>query len=111
MRVYTLINYYNRAYIATSRLNLHRLAKTCAMSLSLLFLVAPFEVLGSKFLWWTWHDSDPLVQVRLLGVPYVNLFYHLCFAAIFCFLYDIAKEYVMCRILYYPHTLNACYAS
>ena len=25
--------------------------------------------LGAKFLWWTWHDTDAPVNIRLLGAP------------------------------------------
>ena len=24
---------------------------------------------GIKFLWWTWHDTDAPIRVRILGVP------------------------------------------
>ncbi|CCI41442.1 unnamed protein product [Albugo candida] len=29
----------------------------------------PFELLGSKLLWWTLHDTDPYVQDRVYNVP------------------------------------------
>lgn len=32
-------------------------------------LYAPYDVCGARFLWWTWHDSDPGVRGRWLGVP------------------------------------------
>ena len=33
------------------------------------FFYAPFDVVGAKFLWWTWHDSDTVVSERILNVP------------------------------------------
>jgi hypothetical protein len=32
-------------------------------------LYAPFDCVGAKFLWWTWHDTDAQIAVRWLGVP------------------------------------------
>ena len=28
-----------------------------------------FILSGIKFLWWTWHDTDAPVRIRILGVP------------------------------------------
>eukprot|EP00961_Rhodomonas_salina_P256689 3468492-Rhodomonas_salina.1 len=33
----------------------------------------PFEMVGGRFLWWTWHDSHASVFFRLLGVPFGSL--------------------------------------
>ena len=41
---------------------------SCAGLLAVLFY-APSDMCGAKFLWWTWHDTDPGVALRWLGVP------------------------------------------
>ncbi|ETV93883.1 hypothetical protein, variant [Aphanomyces invadans] len=46
-------------------------------------LVFPAELLGSKLLWWTWHDTDPTVEDRFLNVPYSILASHAYSAASF----------------------------
>lgn len=53
------------------------------MGAMLVLLAFPFELLGTKFLWWTWHDTDPLLTDRVYGVPFHVLFYHLCFGFAF----------------------------
>jgi hypothetical protein len=30
---------------------------------------APYDIVGAKFLWWTWHDTDLPIANRLLGAP------------------------------------------
>ena len=39
------------------------------MALADLLLDVPFDILGVKFLWWTWHDTDPNIFDRSYSVP------------------------------------------
>lgn len=65
-----------RAFVTTSRLRIDPFLQPFAMGSLMVMLAFPFELLGTKFLWWTWHDSDPLLADRLMGVPCHVLFYY-----------------------------------
>ncbi|KAG2523296.1 hypothetical protein BBO99_00004530 [Phytophthora kernoviae] len=71
---------YYIAFVATSRLRIDPFFQPFAMGSLMVLLVFPFELLGSKFLWWTWHDTDPLLADRLMGVPCHALFYYYSFS-------------------------------
>ena len=40
----------------------------------------PMEIVGTKMLFWTWHDTDPMYVPRIAGVPIVILIYTLSFS-------------------------------
>jgi hypothetical protein len=61
----------------------------------IVFLALPVEFLGAKFLWWTFHDTDPLLRDRFLGVPFHVLLYHFCFGAGFHVAHQIVKRWVL----------------
>lgn len=44
---------------------------------------APYDVVGAKFLWWTWHDTDKPIAARLLGVPIGSTVWVVIFVATF----------------------------
>mmetsp|Transcript_8306 Transcript_8306/g.19534 ORF Transcript_8306/g.19534 Transcript_8306/m.19534 type:complete len:476 (+) Transcript_8306:40-1467(+) len=44
---------------------------------------APYDMCGAKLLWWTWHDTDPGVALRWLGVPGGSTAWTITFT--FCF--------------------------
>ena len=43
---------------------------------------APWDVVGARHLWWTWHASDKMFQHRWLGVPIASTLFTLVFG--FC---------------------------
>lgn len=47
---------------------------------------APYDIVGAKFLWWTWHDSDKPIAARLLGAPMSSTLWVLTFVAAFAWL-------------------------
>ena len=47
---------------------------------------APYDIVGAKFLWWTWHDSDPRIANRILGAPIGGTMWVLTFTAAFAWL-------------------------
>ncbi|CAE8583695.1 unnamed protein product [Polarella glacialis] len=47
----------------------------------------PYDVCGARFLWWTWHDSDPGVAIRSLGVPAGSTAWSMTFTFCFCLLW------------------------
>jgi hypothetical protein len=45
------------------------LAEGMLTGLVAILIYEPFDIIGAKFLWWTWHDTDAAVRERILGVP------------------------------------------
>ncbi|KAE9040412.1 hypothetical protein PR003_g1421 [Phytophthora rubi] len=83
---------YYIAFVATSRLRIDPFFQPFAMGSLMVMLAFPFELLGTKFLWWTWHDSDPLLADRLMGVPCHVLFYYFFFAFAFDCVHHILRS-------------------
>jgi hypothetical protein len=48
-------------------------AQASTAALLALLLEAAYASNGTRYLWWTWHDADPKVSRRLLGVPLGSL--------------------------------------
>jgi len=44
---------------------------------------APYDIIGAKFLWWTWHDQHPPIAERLLGVPVGSSMWVITFVSVF----------------------------
>ena len=55
--------------VAIYRLKLPRWSEPFAVGLADCLLDVPFDILGIKFLWWTWHDTDPNIFDRSYYVP------------------------------------------
>ena len=55
--------------MAASRLKLSLWSEPFAVALGDLLLDIPFDILGIKLLWWTWHDTDPNIFDRSYNVP------------------------------------------
>lgn len=66
------------------RLKLAPVAEAALMALLAWCVYSPWDVVGARLLWWTWHDSDLLIGNRLAGVPCASTVWQLCF----CFCYS-----------------------
>lgn len=76
-------------YIATVsvwRLGLPLLAEAALTGIAAELIYAPYDILGAKFLWWTWHDTDASIGERLLGVPLGSTIWVITFSSIFSLL-------------------------
>lgn len=74
--------------VAVRRVGLGRWSTAALTGLVACLLYAPYDIVGIKFLWWTWHDSDPAISARLLGVPVSSSLWVLTFAGSFALLLD-----------------------
>ncbi|KAI9911796.1 hypothetical protein PsorP6_008733 [Peronosclerospora sorghi] len=83
---------YYIAFVATLRLRIDPFIQPFAMGSLMVMLVFPFELLGTKLLWWTWHDTDPLLADRLMGVPCHALFYTYFFGFAFVCVHHILRS-------------------
>ncbi|KHJ88891.1 hypothetical protein OESDEN_11304, partial [Oesophagostomum dentatum] len=52
------------SYVLVSRMRLPWWAEGPGVGLSAMMLQLPFRILGTKMLWWTWHDTDPTIKER-----------------------------------------------
>lgn len=75
--LYVLFLYYPT--VAAARLGLARGPTLAVAGLLAVLTYAPFDIVGAKFLWWTWHDADPPIRARLLGVPVSSTLFVLTF--------------------------------
>ena len=80
---------------AVDRLGLTLMAHPFAVALADLVIDIPYDIMGIKLLWWTWHDTDPNVFDRSYSVPWTSYIYHLTFASSFSFLFIISWKYIV----------------
>jgi len=52
-----------------ARLKLPWWAEPFTVALADVLLDIPFDILGVKYLWWVWHDTDPNILDRSYNVP------------------------------------------
>jgi hypothetical protein len=82
--VYICFMYYPT--VAVRRLRLHPLAQAALTGMVACLFYAPYDIVGAKFLWWTWHDTDATIATRILGAPVSSSLWVLTFVAAFAWL-------------------------
>ena len=60
---------------------------TLIVGLLAVLLDIPFDIMGIKLLWWTWHDTDPNIFDRSYWVPWTSYYFHASFSAALCFVF------------------------
>ncbi len=73
-------------YAAARRLGLAPLPTAAAAGLAGIAFYAPYDVVGAKFLWWTWHDTDLPIAHRILGAPMGSSMFVISFVASYAWL-------------------------
>ena len=86
--VYVCFMYYPT--VAVRRLRLRPISQAAVTGMVACLFYAPYDIVGAKFLWWTWHDTDLPIAVRILGAPVGSSLWVLTFVAAFAFLIDLA---------------------
>lgn len=87
--------------VGIRRLGLGRWPTAALTGLVACLLYAPYDIVGAKFLWWTWHDTDPAIAERLFGAPLGSSLWVLTFTGSFALLLDLVlrdKEITRRRI-------------
>jgi hypothetical protein len=74
--------------VTVRRLGMPRLSGAALSGLAAWLFYAPYDIVGVKFLWWTWHDTDQSIAARVLGVPCSSSLWVLTFAGAFAWLLD-----------------------
>ena len=80
------IGFMYTSLVSVWRLNLPPLARAALTGLAASVFYAPYDIVGAKFLWWTWHDSDLPISNRLLGAPIGSTMWIITFTASFAWL-------------------------
>ena len=88
--VYVCFMYYPT--VSVWRLGLPPLARAALTGLAAIVFYAPYDVVGAKFLWWTWHDSDRPILHRILGAPIGSTVWVITFVAAFSYLVNRAID-------------------
>lgn len=79
-------------YIAVEvayRTNITKVGFIVTVGLSVLLIDLPYDIIGIKFIHWTWHDTDPNIGDRLYWVPWTSFYFHMVFSASFSFWFFI----------------------
>ena len=79
--------------VAVARMNLVENARPFAAGLGEALLDLPYDVMGVRLLWWTWHDTDTNIYDRAYHVPWTSYFFHMSFGLAFTFLLQRARRY------------------
>lgn len=74
---------------AVERLRLTSLAHPLAVALADVVMDFPYDIVGIKLLWWTWHDTDPNIFDRHYSVPWTSYLFHMTFASSLSFLFNM----------------------
>lgn len=72
--------------VSVWRANLPPFSRAALTGLAAIAFYAPYDIVGAKFLWWTWHDTDPAIANRLLGAPIGSTMFVITIAAAFAWL-------------------------
>ncbi|XP_048411784.1 uncharacterized protein LOC125463976 isoform X2 [Stegostoma tigrinum] len=81
-----------QSYAAVSCLGLPFWAEPFAVGLGDLLIDLPYDIMGIKLLWWTWHDTDPNIYDRHYCVPWTSYIFHMSFACCFVFLMELGRK-------------------
>lgn len=82
--VYVCFMYFST--VSVWRLGLPPAARAALTGMCGSLFYAPYDIVGAKFLWWTWHDSDTPIANRLLGAPIGSTMWVITFVATFSWL-------------------------
>ncbi|CAI4221549.1 unnamed protein product [Auanema sp. JU1783] len=91
--IYHMFDY--TAYVMVSRLRLPWWAEGPAVGLCAVMLDMPYDIMGIKEVWWTWHDTDPNIYDRMYWVPWNSYYFHASFACSFVWILNASRYYLV----------------
>ncbi|XP_050548863.1 uncharacterized protein LOC126910377 isoform X2 [Daktulosphaira vitifoliae] len=77
--------FYYLAIITAYRKGIKKLSLMLTVGLNVLLLDIPFDMIGVKFIHWTWHDTDPNIFDRVYLVPCTSYFFYMTTSASFTY--------------------------
>lgn len=78
--------------VSVWRLRLPPWSRAALTGLAAAVFYGPYDIVGAKFLWWTWHDSDTPIGHRILGAPIGSTMWIITFTAAFAWLLNRAVD-------------------
>ena len=88
--LYILFYYISWLYVPTTLLLSHRnffsrgiFTNASLISMLCAIIYWPWDIVGAKFVWWTWHTTDNSLRHRYLGVPLASTLW----TVVFCFVW------------------------
>merc|ERR1712137_1087948 len=87
--LYILFVYNSFMYVsvvAGFQLQLGAFGNSCAVGLLAELFYCVYDLVGIKFIWWTWHDTDVATSERLFDVPIGSSMWVITFCSSFYFL-------------------------
>jgi hypothetical protein len=72
--------------VSVWRANLAPVPRAALTALATGLFYAPYDSVGAKFLWWTWHHSDPAIAHRIFGAPIGSTMFVITMGAAFSLL-------------------------
>lgn len=82
------------AWIASMRLGVPRGVRWISMALLAMVLYIPYYTIGSKYLFFTVHDTEPTYAVRFGTVPLILFVHALAFSLSILLVTPIATRYI-----------------
>lgn len=76
------VNYLYICAVAVKRLRVPELCEGPTLALLVIVLDVPYDVMGIKLLWWTWHETDANIRDRNYWVPWTSYLFHMTFACV-----------------------------
>ncbi|XP_065910438.1 uncharacterized protein [Dysidea avara] len=92
--IYILCYYpaiYYTEIVCISRLKLSPLVEPFLIGLVDVMIDFPYDVMGIKMMWWTWHESDPNIYDRTYFVPWTSYLFHMSFVSSFVILHHLTR--------------------
>jgi len=97
--LYILLGIYHTfdyiSYVCVQRLHLPWWAEGPAVGLGAVMLDMPYDIMGIKLVWWTWHDTDPNIFDRMNWVPWNSYYFHASFACSFVWIMKVARYFLV----------------
>ncbi|WKX89925.1 hypothetical protein Q1695_009064 [Nippostrongylus brasiliensis] len=83
------------AYVLASRMRLPWWAEGPAAGLCSVMLFLPYRIVGTKLLWWTWHDTDPTIRDRMFWVPWSMIYFHAACICSFVWIMRLSRHLLL----------------
>ncbi|XP_067928843.1 uncharacterized protein [Watersipora subatra] len=83
------------AWVTALRANLKWWAEPFAVGLLVVILDLPYDIMGIKMLWWTWHDTDVNIYDRHYHVPWTSYYFHSAFVAALIIVFFGSRKILM----------------
>lgn len=93
LMLYPTFIYTASAAVAKARLPTY--IRPFAVGVCAVLMDMPYDIMGIKLLWWTWHDTDPNIGDRTYYVPWTSYYFHATFAASLTFFNFLLRKVIV----------------